>query len=109
MHVESTMHLEMDFGHDVGLGDPIPQILVLATDVHGSSDGIDFDYGDRPVSFRLTDDRSIETLVDLKDLDMGLTGTVLVTLHPDATVGLREPAGEWHCDTEGSDPCELVP
>jgi hypothetical protein len=107
--VESTMHLEIDFGNDVELSEALPEILVRATNIRGSASGKDFDLGDSVIHFRLADDRSIETLVDLEALETGLTGTVLLAIHVDGTVGLRERAGEWQCATEGSDPCELVP
>lgn len=104
-NVAATMDIQVDLGRSLGFGDPTPPILVRATRVAGTVNNVPIDLTSQVVSFRLGNDDSVETYVDIATLGLGLTGSVLLTSHDDGSWALRVRDGEWSCDAEGSTPC----
>jgi hypothetical protein len=108
--VVATMDVQVDLGHSVGFGDPASAILVRATNISGTVDGVALALtGSQVFSFRLNSDQSIATLLDLGELAAGAgdAGTVLLTLRQDGSWAVRTRDGEWVCGSEGSDACVL--
>lgn len=127
--VHASMQLEVDLGHSLGLGEPVPSILVriselsaelsvkLSPDVSSgllaalsqdlAPDGIklELDAESRPLSMRVGANDLIETLVDLEPLHVGTRGTILLSLRDDGSVNVRGRDGAWDCSSDRSVPC----
>ena len=123
--VEASALLEVDLGRTLALGDPVPAILMRATQLSAelsvalelpeSTEGawgqlaaalipdglkLELESGDRPLSVRIADDDLVETLIDL-----GTSGTVLLGLRDDGRFNVRGSDGAWDCDSEGDLAC----
>jgi hypothetical protein len=98
--------LELDVGGRLGLGDPLPPMLVRAT--HATLTSSSGQVWQLPeLHFRLRDAGVIELLVDLGQLGLGLAGTAVVAFHADGSLALRVRQGAWVCAADGSQPCAL--
>jgi len=104
-----TGHLEIDLGTSLGLGEPVPPLLVRATGVTLSWSAPARVVQLPELHFRLRDDGTLERLVELGALGVGLTGSAIVSAHADGTLGLRVREGEWVCGIDRSQPCALLP
>jgi hypothetical protein len=113
--VTASMAVELDLGRSLGLGEPVPSLLVrfseLSTEVSGALErgraelGLDLhDVGDA-LSVRVGGDDVLETLVDLETLNIGQRGTFLLALRDDGKVGVRGRDSAWVCSSERSAPC----
>jgi hypothetical protein len=106
-NVIATMELQFDLGSDLALGDSASSLLVRATNVSGTIDGVALGLGTQVFSFRFAEDDGIETLIDLQPMKLGLTGTCLLALRPDGVWALETRMGQWTCGSAGSGPCVL--
>lgn len=102
-------NLELDLGESLGLGEPVPPLLVRATAVT-----LTWATPARVVQlaelhFRLRDDGTMERLVELGELGAGISGSAILAAHADGTLGLRVREGEWVCGIDRSQPCVLLP
>jgi len=109
LNVTTTMDLEVDLGRNLGFGDPTPPILVRATNISGTLNNTQINLAQQAISFRLTPDDSVETLVDLATLGVGLSGGVLLAAHEDGTWSMRVRNGDWVCSAQGSQACVFDP
>ncbi len=107
--VVATMNLQLDLGSDIELGETATALLVRATNVSGTIDGVPLGLGSQVFSFRFAEDDAIETLIDLGPMQLGLTGTCLLALRPNGVWALKTRTGEWTCGSAGSGPCALDP
>ena len=107
-NIVATMDLQIDLGRELALRDPPPALLLRATNASGAIDGVPLALGAEVFSFRLGDEVSIETLVELAPLALGLSGTCLLGLQSDGAWALETQAGRWACGSAGSGPCVLV-
>jgi hypothetical protein len=127
--VQASMQLEVDLGHSLALGDPVPVILLSASQlsaavsVHVSPslsggvlalladelapDGVGLELGTagKRLSLRIAGQDIVETLVDLDSLEVGTRGTVLFGLRDDGTLNLRGRDSAWNCGSDGSAAC----
>jgi hypothetical protein len=114
--VTASMAVELDLGRSLGLGEPVPSLLVRFSELSTqfSEDrvkgraalGLDLnDFGDT-LSLRVGGDDVLETLVDLESLDIGRRGTFLLALRDDGSLGMRGRDSAWVCSGERSTPCE---
>jgi hypothetical protein len=104
-----TANLEVDLGASLALGDAAPALLIRATDLTGMLEGDSQSSVQRDqLDFRLARDGSLETLVELAQLGIGLQGSVVLALRSDGRVSLRVRDGEWICGIGRSDPCSLA-
>lgn len=127
--VQASMQLEVDLGQSLALGDPVPPILLSASQLSAAlsvgftpdpEDGIwaliaaglapdgvelDLDTANRPWSLRIAGDDLVETLVDLDAYDVGTNGTVLLGLRDDGSLNLRGRDSAWNCGSDGSAVC----
>ena len=123
--VETSMQLEVDLGDSLALGDPVPAILMRASQLSAellvsvdhlpeSSDGawadiaaalapeglkLELDTANRALSVRIADDDLVETLIDLDPLRVGASGTVLLGLRDDGSLHLRGRDSAWRCNS----------
>lgn len=106
--VTVTADLELDLGRPLGLGDPLPEaLLVRASKLSGDIQGdlaahLELDLA----HFKLGEEGALEMLLDLSDF--GLSGTVVLIVGGDQSLGVRVAEGEWICGTTPDEPCELV-
>jgi hypothetical protein len=106
----ATMDLQFDLGSDLALGDEaVTGLLVRATNVSGTIDGVPLGLGAQVFSFRIAEDDAVETLIDLAPMQLGLSGTCLLALRTDGVWALKTRTGEWSCGSAGSGPCVLDP
>lgn len=127
--VQASMQLEVDLGHSLALGDPVPVILLSASQlsaavsVHLSPglsnsvlalladelapEGVKLELGTtgKRLSLRIAGEDIVETLVDLDPLDLRTRGTVLLGLRDDGSLNLRGRDGAWSCGGDGSAVC----
>ena len=126
--VQASMLLEVDLGRSVALGEPVPVILMRATQlsakllVHLTRDaspglwslsealapdglGVDLDSVDRSLSLRIADDDLVETLIDVGSLDLGTDGTILLGFRDDGSFNLRGRDSAWTCGSDGGLAC----
>ncbi|HET8932076.1 MAG TPA: hypothetical protein VFN67_01490 [Polyangiales bacterium] len=127
--VQASMQLEVDLGHSLALGDPVPAVLLSASQLSAAlsvplspaladglwgvlaaelaPDGLDLglDTASRRVSLRVAGEDLVETLVDLDALDVGTNGTVLLGLRDDGSFNLRGRDSAWNCGSDGSTVC----
>jgi hypothetical protein len=127
--VQASMQLEVDLGHSLAFGDPVPAILMRASkfsaevSVHLSpavSDGLwaglsaelvpdglklELDTANRPLSLRIASDDLVETLIDLEPLDFGAYGTIVLGLRDDGSFNMRGRDGAWNCGGDWSAVC----
>jgi hypothetical protein len=128
--VQASMELEVDLGRSLALGDPVPPVLLSASQFFAvlsvplpseltgggvwamiaaelAPDGLalDLDMAYRRWSVRIADEDLVETLVDLDALDLGTNGTVLLGLRDDGSFNLRDRDSEWNCGSDGSVLC----
>lgn len=108
-NVIATMDLQFDLGADLALGDSVMAVLVRATNVSGTIDGVALGLGSQVFSFRLAEDGAIETLIDLAPMQLGLSGTSLLVLRRNGAWALATRTGTWTCSSAGSGPCVLDP
>jgi hypothetical protein len=104
-NILATMDLEIDLGGSLGFGEPPPAILVRASNVTGLIDNTAMNLADQVISFRLGNDSSIETFVDLTTLGAGLSGSALLAALVDGRWAVRVRDGQWICSAGGSEPC----
>ena len=98
--------LELDVGDRLGFGDPLPTMLVRATNATlTSSSGQVTQLPE--LHFRLRDAGVVEVLVDLGPLGLGLAGTAVVAFYTDGSLALRVREGAWVCAADWSQPCAL--
>lgn len=112
-NVTATMELELDLGHSLGLGEPVPALLIraeeISTELSQVAGELELDEATEDVlSVRVVDDERLETLLELESLDIGRAGTCLLALHEGGRVGVRGRDGEWVCGRKRSDPCVLA-
>jgi len=94
------------FARDIGIGDPVPESLVVAASaVEGSLE----QQGTPPVSFardalvaRRAPDGSTEILVDLAEVIVGGKGTVVLVQRPNGEHAVRGRNGTWTCRANGT-------
>jgi hypothetical protein len=99
--------LELDLGDRLGLGEPLPPMLVRATNVTlTSSSGQVWQLPE--LHFRLRQAGVLELLVDLGPLGLGVAGTAVVAFHADGSLALRVREGAWVCAADWSLPCALT-
>jgi hypothetical protein len=98
--------LELDVGDRLRLGDPLPPMLVRATNVTLTSSSGQMTQLPE-LHFRLRDAGVIELLVDLGPLGLGLAGTAVVAFYTDGSLALRVREGAWTCAADWSQPCAL--
>lgn len=100
--------LELDVGRALGLGEPLPQaVLVRASELSADIKGDIVAHPEHPLlHFKLGEDGTLETLLDLADL--GLSGTAVLIVRADQRLGVRVEEGEWICGPTPSEPCALV-
>jgi hypothetical protein len=110
-NVSVSMQLQVDLGHSLGLGEPVPSILVrlseLSTQLSGAAIELDIDadaLGDA-LSLRIGGEDLIETLVELEPLDLGQQGTILLGLRDDGSVAVRGRDSAWICSSTRSILC----
>jgi hypothetical protein len=127
--VQASMQLEVDLGSNLALGDPVPTILLSASQLSASlsvaipaelSEGffgvladeiapngleLDVDTADRQLSLRIAGEDLIETLVDLAAFDVGTPGTIVLGLRDDGSFNVRGRDSAWHCGSDGSTVC----
>jgi hypothetical protein len=108
-NVIATMDLQFDLGSDLALGDTATALLVRATSVTGTIGGVPLGLGAQVFSFRFAQDDSIETLIDVGAMRLGVSGTCLLALRTNGVWALRTRTGEWTCGSAGSGPCALDP
>lgn len=101
-----TAELQVDLGGRLGLAQPIRRdLLIRAANVAVSDLGGDAeDFELALIHFRLTRDSTLQALIDLDSLGIGLVGSVLLELAGDGSVALRGRNGAWRCGI-GGDPC----
>jgi hypothetical protein len=106
--VTVTADLELDVGRALGLGESLPEaVLVRASNLSGDIRGDIVAHAEHPLlHFKLGEEGTLETLLDLADL--GLSGTVVLIVRADQSLGVRVEDGEWICGPTPSEPCELV-
>jgi hypothetical protein len=105
--VIATMDFQIDLGADLKLGEPVDSLLIRATNVSGTIDGVALGLDQEVFSFRFGEDDSIETLIELAPLSLGLSGTCLLALQPDGAWVLGTRQGRWTCDGAGRTQCVL--
>jgi hypothetical protein len=103
--VSVSMALEVDLGHSFVPGEPLPALLVNASDARIESDGFDLGESSEEFSVRVNTDDVLETLIDLETLDLGQTGTFLLALREDGRLRLRGRHDAWLCGRLRSEPC----
>lgn len=127
--VQASMELEVDLGRSLALGDPVPTILLSASQLSAAlsvrlspdlvdgvwaelaselvPDGLklDLDTANRRWSLRIASADLVETLVDLDAFDVGANGTVLLGLRDDGSFNLRGRDSAWDCGSDGSALC----
>jgi len=128
--VQASMQLEVDLGRSLALGDPVPPVLLSASQLSAelsvplsralTGDGVwtmiaaelapdglalDLDTANRRWSLRIADEDLVETLVDLDEFDIGTYGTILLGLRDDGSFNLRDRDSEWNCGGDGSVLC----
>ncbi len=106
-NVIATMDLQIDLGDDLALGESAGALLVRATNVSGTVDGVSLGLGQQVFSFRFGEDDAIETLIDVGPMKLGVSGTLLLALRNDGVWALKTRTGEWTCSSAGSGPCVL--
>jgi hypothetical protein len=110
--VTASMQLQLDLGHSLGLGEPVPALLIRADAVSTTSSEIpgERELGEHSevLSVRLLDAERLEMLVELESLDSSRHGSFLLALRQDGRVGVRGRDGEWACGRRRSDPCARV-
>jgi hypothetical protein len=106
--VTVTADLELDLGRALGLGESLPEaVLVRASKLSGDIQGdIEAHLELTLVHFKLGEDGTLETLLDLADF--GLSGTAVLIIRADQSLGVRVEEGEWICGPTPSEPCELA-
>ncbi|HEY6561403.1 MAG TPA: hypothetical protein VI072_29220 [Polyangiaceae bacterium] len=106
--VTVTADLELDLGRPLGLGEPLPEaLLVRASKLSGDIQGDLAAHLELTLAhFKLREDGTLETLVDLADF--GLSGTAVLSVRADQRLGVRVEEGEWICGPTPNEPCELV-
>lgn len=108
-NVTASMELELDLGHSLGLGEPVPALLIRAvavsTELAGAPGVLELDDAAQVLSVRVVNDERLETLLELESLDIGQGGTCLLALREGGRVGVRGRDGEWVCGRKRSDPC----
>jgi hypothetical protein len=102
--VSVSMELEVDLGRSFVPGEPLPPLLVQATDVRATNDALGLG-SSKEFSVRVNPDKAVETLVDLAALDLGRSGTFLLARREDGRSELRGRDDEWLCGRIGSEPC----
>jgi hypothetical protein len=105
----ASMDLEIDLGGSLGFGEPTPPVLVRATNLVGSVGNVALNLGQQVVSFRLREDDSVETLVNMTTLPAGSAGTALISLRVDGNWSLRARDGAWLCNAGGTGSCVVDP
>lgn len=123
--VQASMQLEVDLGHSLALGDPVPPILLSASQLSAAlsvplppdfTDGLwgmlapdgldlDLDTATKRWSLRIAGEDLVETLVDLDALDVGTNGTILLGLRDDGSFNVRGRDSAWSCGSDGSTVC----
>jgi hypothetical protein len=99
-----------DLGSDLGIGSELTGALMMKLRgiVGESSGGLgDFSIDSDEFHFRIAADGSVDTLLDGTMFGLTRAGSVLLSLHVDGTVSLRDSLGEWSCDA-GITLCTLV-
>lgn len=125
-YVQASMELEVDLGRSLALGDPVPPILLSATQLSAALSvqlpdeladtpwalldtlaphGLALDTEDREVSVRFAGDDLVETLLDLDALAFGARGTVVLGLREDGSFNLRGRDRAYNCGSDGSVAC----
>lgn len=104
-YVTASMTLELDLGHSVLPGEPLPALLMRAREVEMASDELDLAGAPEDFSLRVDEDDLGETLIELETLNIGQEGTFLLALREDGRLGLRGRDDEWVCGHHRSDPC----
>jgi hypothetical protein len=128
-NVQASMQLEVDLGGSLALGDPVPAVLLSASQLSASLSvhlspkqadgvwaelanelvpdgvGLDLDTANRHWSLRIAGEDLVETLVDLDALDLETNGTVLLGLRDDGSFNLRGRDSAWNCGSDGSTAC----
>jgi hypothetical protein len=124
---QASMQLEVDLGSSLALGDPVPAILLSASQLSASlsvqlsldpadgpwavlanelvQDGLDLDAASRRLSLRIAGTDLVETLVDLDAFDLETNGTILLGLRDDGSFNLRGRDSAWNCGSDGSAVC----
>lgn len=107
--VDASMQFEVDLGHSLGLGEPIPAILLrmfeLSAELSDTGDRLDLDALGSSVSARIGGQDLLETLIDLEPLNLGQQGTILLGLRDDGSVGVRGRDSAWVCSGKRSAAC----
>lgn len=107
-----SMALEMDLGRSLGFGEPVPALLIRATELSRELDlvlgGFQFDREVEVLSLRVDEHDRLETLLELEPLGIGLGGTVLLALQDHGRVAVRGSEGEWVCGRKRREPCVLA-
>jgi hypothetical protein len=108
-NVTASMELELDLGHSLGLGEPVPALLIRAEEVSAElSDSVgELQLGEpsEVLSLRVVDAERLEMLIELDSLDIDRHGSFLLALREDGRVGVRGRDGEWVCGRKRGDPC----
>lgn len=103
--VRVSMTLEVDLGHSFVPGDPLPPLLLHASEVRIESYASDLGKPPNEFSVRMDSDEVLETLIDLETLNLGQSGTFLLALREDGRSRLRGRDDAWLCGHLRSDPC----
>lgn len=106
--VTVTADLELDLGRPIGLGESLPEaLLVRASKLSGDIQGeIEAHLELNLVHLKVGEDGTLEMLLDLADF--GLSGTAILIVRADQSLGVRVEQGEWSCGPTPSVPCELA-
>jgi hypothetical protein len=107
--VTVSMALEVDLGHSFVPGEPLPPLLVHASDVRISKAGGDLGGSTKEFSVRMDAGDVLETLIELESLGLGRTGTFLLALREDGRSRLRGRDDAWLCGRQRSEPCVPTP
>jgi hypothetical protein len=108
-HVVLSGRLTGDLGADLRIGSPLPKSLLLKlSGVTGESvaTSTTVDLSRTEYHFRLTEDGALESLLDSAELGLGDFGSVVLVVHPEGSLALRERRGEWVCAENSA--CELL-
>jgi hypothetical protein len=103
--VSVSMALEVDLGHSFVPGEPLPPLLLHASDVRIASDERDHGKSLNEFSVRMDAADVPETLIELETLNLGQTGTFLLALREDGRSRLRGRDDAWLCGRLRSEPC----
>jgi hypothetical protein len=93
-----------DLGETLAIGDePSTLLTVRLSDLEVMSELTDdaLAIPNDGYDFRVTEEQSIEVLLDPRVIGLRNLGTIVLISHLDGSIGLRERRGEWRCPSGG--------